>query len=142
MHIARKKIFFAVFMTSILFLFSAPTMGTRTGQEGELWLKWSGEVRRTYVSAYLIGFTSGFGRGCEAGAKAVTPQPTGLKDDPSHNCLQATPAFPNSDLLTDRVTQFYDRHPSDRDLYVTEVIQGISKGLSAEEMRSTPPRPK
>jgi hypothetical protein len=79
---------------------SNPTGGARVGREGELWLKMSVEVRETYATAYVRGFTGGFERGC----------------------------------LTRAVTSFYVRYPSDRYLYIRDVIDALGRGMTAEDI--------
>lgn len=113
---------------------SNPTGGARVGREGELWLKMSVEVRETYATAYVRGFTGGFERGCDEGTKAVRPPLPGPENDPLHKCLQQGLQFSDTESLTRAVTSFYVRYPSDRYLYIRDVIDALGRGMTAEDI--------
>jgi hypothetical protein len=83
---------------------------------------------------YVLGFTAGFGRGCEEASKNVQQTLPGLENDPTHKCRQQEPQFPDTDSLAKSVTDFYKRYPGDRYLYITDVMDALARGVSLQEI--------
>jgi hypothetical protein len=113
---------------------SNPTDGTRVGQEGEQWLKMSPELRQIYSSAYILGATGGFERGCIAGTKNIKSRLPGPENDPLHKCLEQSPHLSDTTKIGETVTTFYIRYPSDRYLYIQDIIDALGRGMSVEEI--------
>jgi hypothetical protein len=114
---------------------STPLFGTRVCCEGEQWLRWTNDVRQTYVLAFSLGYSKGYVQGCDVGTRDVTAgSKPGLENDPTRNCRQKGLDFSRgTDYFVKSITDFYTRFPSDRDIYVEELIQCFARGLSVEE---------
>jgi len=125
------------FAALVLFLFLPNTTGgERVGHEGEVWLKMSSEGRNTYTLAYVLGFSDGFGRGCEEGTKDIHATLPGPENDPTYICHQKRIQFPNTESLAKSVTSFYKKYPTDRYLYITDLLKAFGRGMSAEEIHA------
>ena len=114
---------------------STPLLGTRTCCEGEQWLRWTDEVRQTYVLAFVLGYSKGYVKGCDIGGRNLaTDSKPGLENDPTRNCRHEGLDFSKgTNYFVRLITDFYTRFPSDRDVYVEELIQCFAGGLSVEE---------
>jgi hypothetical protein len=115
-------------------ILSSPTGGTRVGQEGEEWLKMRPEVRQVYSAAYIRGFVGGFENGCIEGTKDIKPALRGPENEPLHKCLAQAPSLTDAGKIGETVTTFYTRYPSDRYLYIRDIIDALGRGLSVEEI--------
>lgn len=102
--------------------------GTRVGHEGELWLKEKPEARNTYAMGYTLGFQQGVNDVCQAVASEAQ-NPT-----PLHGCLSQNLRVPDMSELARNVTQFYERYPSDRYLYITDVMHALGRGMTLEQI--------
>ncbi|MGO9639847.1 MAG: hypothetical protein ACLP1Y_00885 [Candidatus Acidiferrales bacterium] len=114
--------------------FPSATGAERFGHEGEVWLKMSTETRQVYASAYVLGFSAGFGRGCEEGTKGVSQTTPGIENEPLRKCFQKGLDFPETNSMANSVTDFYMRYPSDRYLYITDVMEALGRGMTLEEI--------
>ena len=102
--------------------------GTRVGHEGELWLKENAEARNTYAIGYTLGFHQGASEVCEA----ISSRPqSGV---PLDGCLKHDLTISDMTELSKRVTDFYTRYPSDRYLYVTDVMHALGRGMTLEQI--------
>src|ERR1700730_17250186 len=88
--------------------------GSRVPGEGEWWLKSNEDVRQTYVRAFMLGFTKGYGAGCLKATEALPPSSgIGPENNPKHNCLKQGPHFPESSAsVTSYITKFYKLYPN------------------------------
>ena len=112
--------------------------GQRTCCQGDRWLKWSEDVRATYVEGYSYGYTEGLGESCRRAAKNWPAQPK-----PGYEievrCLQDLPDFSKGpEALAKAVTEFYKRYPGDRDIRITEVLALLAQGLTLEQIHNHP----
>jgi hypothetical protein len=94
----------------------------------------STETRQTYATAYVLGFSAGFGRGCEVGTKDVKQTIPGIENEPLHKCFQQGLHFPDADSMAKSVTEFFTRYPGDRYLYISDVIGALGRGMTLEEI--------
>jgi hypothetical protein len=115
---------------------SGPTDGTRVGQEGDLWLKMSPEVREIYSAAYIRGFIGGYERGCVEGTRNVKSPLPGLDNDPLHKCLEQALQLTDTNKIAETVTAFYIRYASDRYLYIRDIINALGEGMTVEQIHS------
>jgi hypothetical protein len=110
------------------------SMGDRTGSEGVMWLSMSLELRNNYAGAYVQGFNSGFDFGCANGTHDARPSGSGFENDPVHICNSKAPSFGNTTKLTESVTEFFQKYPDNRFLYIKDVINALGRGMSFEEI--------
>jgi hypothetical protein len=124
--------------SAILLLLMSPALGTRSCCEGEAWLAWSTREQNNYVLGYMLGYSRGFVEGCNAAAPSMaTTNATGLENDPLRNCRHKVPDFSaGSERFVQSITEFYRRYPSDREIYITEVIDTLASGLSIEQIHA------
>jgi hypothetical protein len=139
----RTAIYSLIAGCLLLIVLGKPARGTRVCCEGDAWLKWSDDIRQTYVGAYILGFKKGYGLGCTSAMEMLPPstQP-GVENDPHHRCLQQEPAFPpDTASMKESITQFYQRYPNDRDLYIEEIVFAVAAGSKLEQIheRHHPP---
>lgn len=142
------SIFLSALTLVVLLVKVAP--GQRVCCEGDIWLKWSPEARKTYV----WGFSSGYARGYESACRKMdelwtAPPGSGPENDPLKKCLAEEMGLSKSaDYYADGVTDFYSRYPGDRDISIEEVVEQLAKGLTVEQIhrypfwRHSPPGPK
>ena len=121
--------------TILLLCLSAPLFGERVCCEGEQWLRWSDDIRQTYVLAFTLGYSKGYVQGCDLGTRGMPPDSKpGIGNDPRQHCLHTGLDFSKgTDFFVKSITEFYERFPTDRDIYVEELIQCFASGLSVEE---------
>jgi hypothetical protein len=67
--VRKQRLAYSLLLALILLvlIFLAPNKnlgGARVPGEGDWWLNSSKDVRQTYVGAYVLGFTKGYGFGC------------------------------------------------------------------------------
>jgi hypothetical protein len=107
--------------------------------EGEWWLNSSEDVRQTCVGAYVLGFKKEYGSGCLKATEVLPPNTgTGPENNPRHMCLQQGPNFPESTAsITSLITEFYQRYPNDRDLYVEEIIASLGAGETLDRIHES-----
>ena len=108
--------------------------------QGDWWLRWNHDSRETYVYGYTLGFSKGHLDGCEQAVKmfAAAPGTPGDKS-PLQKCISSEPDFSKgSDYFVRSVTEFYERYPEDRDLYLNELIDHFAAGQSLEQIHKYP----
>jgi len=117
---------------------STPLFGTRVCCEGDQWLRWTNEVRQTYVLAFSLGYSKGYAQGCTVGTRDVAASlRPGLENNPARNCRHKGLDFSRgTDYFVKSITDFYTHFPADRDIYVEELIRCFAGGLSVEEAHS------
>jgi hypothetical protein len=126
-------------LLGILLLITTPSQ--RLGSagvpgEGDWWLKSNEDVRQTYTGAFVLGFGKGYGLGCSNATKNLPPDPgLGLENNPRHECLQQEPNFSvDTALIAKSITEFYQRFPDNRDVYVEEIIVSLAEGQTLDEI--------
>ena len=136
-----KRILLAALLVAPVLLFSAHRLsGQRVCCQGDWWLKWDHDARESYVYGYTLGFSKGHLDGCEQGTKswAGTPEP-GTENSPLQRCIHTELDFSRgSDYFVKSITEFYERHPEDRDIYINEDLEHLAKGLTIEEIHKYP----
>jgi hypothetical protein len=103
---------------------------------GDDWLKWDRFAREQYVSAFVMGFTEGFSRGCEKAVSSLTPPENGQAFlDANARCVGEAP-FLGRDLDTfiPSVTAFFQNYPEERRVSVSRVLFELDKGRSIEKI--------
>jgi hypothetical protein len=115
----------AIVLTTVL---ANNSGGARAGHEGELWLKLTDEARSSYAMGYVFGFYAGLSTGC---TDATKRSPNGF---PISSCLKNDLNVPDTTKLAQSVTEFFVRFPSDRYLYITDVMRALGEGMSLEQI--------
>jgi len=130
--------FLSVMTLALLAARVAP--GQRVCCEGDTWLKWSIEARKTYVWGFSSAYASGYENACRKMDKLWTgPVGPGLENDPLKECLSGEIGLSKSaDYYADAVTDFYTRYPGDRDISIEEVVEQLAKGLTIEQVHAYP----
>jgi hypothetical protein len=114
--------------------------GQRVCCEGDTWLKWSSEARKTYV----WGFSSAYARGYESACRKMdklwtAPLGLGPENDPLKECLaEEIGLSKGADYYANAVTDFYTRYPGDRDIGIEEVVEQLAKGLTVAQIHHYP----
>ena len=104
---------------------SGGSLGANAIAEGDQWLKWGGETRLEYVSAYLRGNARGFRDGCEAGQEAYSGG--NLAGLPGEKCLPKLPKYSNNmEEYVRTITDYYRSYPTDRFVPIFKVLEGLS----------------
>jgi hypothetical protein len=131
----RNRKFHAAWAAILILSLSTNLFATRVCCEGEKWLGWSNEMRQAYVFAYVSAYSKGFAAGCAEGTRNIkVPKGGGLENDPTRKCRQKTPDFSRgTDYFVRSITDFYKRYPSDRDIYIDELIDCFADGLSVDD---------
>lgn len=124
---------------SLALLVSArPVPAQRDCCQGDWWLKWNKDQRKTYFYGYAIGYSNGFLRGCERGSAGSAVKGTELQPR-FDRCMEHERDFSRGpDYFVEAVTSFYTGHPEVRDIYPYEVLDLLGKGLSVEQIRRYP----
>jgi hypothetical protein len=132
-----KKILPSCSLALTLLLFLAnPVDGNRVGHEGEDWLKMNLDMRQAYTTGYSFGFTDGLQNACLGIAKDLKQSLPGPENDPLQRCLQQGPKSIDMTATAKSVTEFYDRYPSDRYLYIRDVIGALFRGMTLQEIHN------
>jgi hypothetical protein len=110
-----KRVLFGCCVVVVASGFAAsPLLGQRVWHQGDMWLKWSHDARESYVLGYF--------EGSQGGEQSSKPQ-----------VLEADTA-----PIVKSITDFYTRHPEDRDIYIREVIEQLREGLTIEQIHDYP----
>ena len=123
---------------SLTLLITLSMSGQRECCQANLWLKWTHDEREGYVSGYSIGYSAGYGSGCEQGTKDWPITVKGnVEDFPLNKCISKQPDFSKgSEFLIRAVTDFYNAYPSDRDIYINEILDQLGRGLTPQEIHN------
>jgi hypothetical protein len=144
---SKSKLVALIIVTLIVLslISSHSAFGVRVCCEGDRWLHWTNEMRQQYVWAYIQGYLEGFGKACLQEAPQIphhNPVPgvaINPSNDPLHECLQRKPDFSKGDDHFIRlVTEFYKRYPSDRNIYIRELLECFANSLTVEEVHRYP----
>lgn len=125
----------------VLFVMVPATLvGQRVCCEGDMWLKWNDTHRKAFVDGYAEGYLDGFREGCQKDTADLRQEiKPGTDAKPQISCVNEGPDFSKGGLyLVKAVTDFYKRYPSDRDIYITEVLEQLGKGLTIEQIHNHP----
>ena len=133
-----KHLLLTVGVAAVVSLFSVRSLsGQRVCCQGDWWLKWNHDARETYVYGYTLGFSKGHLDGCKQGTKAWPHSPEAAS--PLQKCISTEPDFSKgSDYFVKSITEFYERYPKDRDIYINEVLDQLGKGLTLEQIHNQP----
>jgi len=131
----RKRIFHCCCLALAIFaLVPGSSDGDRVGHEGDEWLKMTTDVRQAYVTGFSQGFTNGLEDGCLEGTKGIKPSLPGPENDPLTKCLNQIQRNVDLNSIAKMITTFYTRFPSDRYLYIEDVMGALLKGMTLDEI--------
>jgi len=91
---------------------------TTNSREGEAWLKWSPEGRRTYVQGYLQGLQEGYDEETKSSKECWSHYPVNYKD----------PA-----PFIDKITLFYQEYPTEQSTPIAQILKELYRGGSLSE---------
>lgn len=133
-----KQTIIRIALTCVFFLLFPCGQGQAAwvGSEGDEWLKWDTTTRQAYLRAYVTGMLSGYGFGCEQGIFAVKPKMKGLDVGKyAHVCMSHSQITNrDSSKMLDEITEFYQKYPDKRFLYISNILLDLYAGLSIEQI--------
>ncbi|HME58941.1 MAG TPA: hypothetical protein VKF63_11435 [Terracidiphilus sp.] len=126
----------AVVIAMLLLILCGQVHAAWVGSEGDEWLKWDITTRQAYFGAYVTGMLSGYGYGCEQGIFAVKPKMKGLDVGRyARICMSHSPiSNRDSSKMIDEITEFYQKYPEKRFIYISDIIRELYSGLSIEQI--------
>lgn len=124
-------------IVGVLLKFGAPPQ--RDCCLGDWWLKMSAAERRTYFLGYSTGYSEGFSHGCQRGTEHWPVTVEGYDNLPINRCMSDQRDFSKGpSFFVKAVDEFYSGHPEVRDVYPSEVLNLLGKGLTVDEIRKYP----
>ncbi len=117
-----------------------PLAAQRVCCQGDWWLGWSHDAREKYVLGYITAYTQAYGAACrKMDLEWPGPVKQGYENAPLNKCLAGQPDFSKgTDYFVNATTDFYTRYPHDRDIYPSEVLEQLGKGLSLQQIDKYP----
>jgi len=108
---------------------------TTNSREGEAWLKWSPEGRRTYVQGYLQGLQEGFASGCRFGVEGGKPEISYDEETKSSKeCWSHYPVnYKDPAPFIDKITLFYQEYPTEQSTPIAQILKELYRGGSLSE---------
>jgi hypothetical protein len=112
------------------FLVATSLPGQRAEKQGDVWMKWNQESRKTYILGYMAGYSTAYAEACRRVAN---------EGGATSHCMEQQLEFSQDPVYyVKNITDLYTRYPDDRDIYLQEAIEQLSKGRTIEEIHSHP----
>jgi hypothetical protein len=113
----RRGILYVLVIAALL-MAARPCLAQRGWHQGDMWLKWKGSTRESYLLGYFNGYSSRRGN-CEAGPKEWQKEV-------------------NTSRIAESITEFYRLYPEDREIDIAEVLEQLGNGLTLEQIHNYP----
>jgi len=123
-----------------LILLPTTVVGQRACCEGNWWLKWNKDQRESYVWGFMTGFSHAYLEGCRVALKALPPGTSPeIAETAMNQCYRTQADFSSGTThWAQEVTDFYNKYPRDRDVYISEVLEQLRNGSTLDQIHKYP----
>jgi hypothetical protein len=108
----------------------------RNGSNGEVWVKWTPEIRTIYIRGYVTGLYEGIGAGCHEVISTISP-PRSWSDESKvlTECSRKFSYFKGDPIrFVPLITKFYRAYPTQRSIDIRDVLYEAAKGLPVAQI--------
>jgi hypothetical protein len=107
--------------------------------QGDLWLHWDLQARRSYIDGYGLGYTRGHDDGCEQATHTRVGRLNDGQETAAQHCAEQQLDFSKGDEQLEKlVTTFYKTYPDSRDINIFEVLDLLAKNRTLDEIHRYP----